>query len=184
MDEKAKATFYFDSYLSRQPIAPNTRQPCLSDARFESINKMPSVSSKFRKPVDISIGLASPRVTRHDAKNTSRFYDTDEKFKGSVRLDLNAPMMRTMQPHDPKSYRAPCSPEGSINYKKAVDTKTSLKPRTLTLQNFNKQEGRTQNVYVNERKKNVILDNTKDERIKAAKEAKELRKRFPSILTP
>jgi hypothetical protein len=97
---------------------------------------------------------------------------------------MNSPMMKTMQPHDPKTYRVPCSPEGSINYKKAIDTKMTLKPKSLTLQNFNKQEGRSQNVYVNQRIKNVILDNTRDERIKAAKEAKELRKRFPSILTP
>lgn len=82
VDEKAKATFYFDSYLPRKPIAPNMRQPCLSDARFDTINKMPSVSSKFKKPIDISIGLASPRVQRFDTKDTSRFYDTDEKFKG------------------------------------------------------------------------------------------------------
>jgi hypothetical protein len=49
VDEKAKATFYFDSYLSRQPISPNARNPCLSDARFETINKMPTVCSRFKK---------------------------------------------------------------------------------------------------------------------------------------
>jgi hypothetical protein len=44
--------------------------------------------------------------------------------------------------------------------------------------------GRDANIYMNERTKNVILDNTKDTREKARAEAKELRKKFPGVLSP
>jgi hypothetical protein len=36
---------------------------------------------------------------------------------------------------------------------------------------------------MNERVKNVILDNTKEQREKASMEARELRKKFPTIYT-
>jgi hypothetical protein len=164
------------------PISPNERQPSLHDSRFEMIDKMPLVNSKFSKPVNHAIGLNSARVSRNDFKDTGRFYDTNEKAN-LIRLDISSPRMNSMLPHDPRTYEVPCSPEATINYKQAIATKTSLKPKTLVLNNFSKQDGRSANIYINERMKNVVLDNTKDEREKHRKEQKELRKRFPEILT-
>jgi len=71
-----------------------------------------------------------------------------------------------------------------INYKEAVRTSTTgIKPKTLALTNFQKAMGRDANIYMNERQRNVVLDNTKDQREKVRAEAKELRKKFPGVLT-
>lgn len=72
-----------------------------------------------------------------------------------------------------------------INYKEAVRTSTSgIKPKTLALTNFGKAMGRDANIYQNERARNILLDNTKDVREKARNEAKELRKKFPGVISP
>jgi hypothetical protein len=50
-----------------------------------------------------------------------------------------------------------------INYKEAVRTHTSgLKPKTVAYCNFGKGTGRDANIYMNERTRNVVLDNTKE----------------------
>lgn len=72
-----------------------------------------------------------------------------------------------------------------INYKEAVRTHTSgLKPKTVAYCNFGKGTGRDANIYMNERTRNVVLDNTKEQREKARAEAKELKKKFPGVLSP
>jgi hypothetical protein len=89
-----------------------------------------------------------------------------------------------MMPHEHPSSVITSSPDATINYKNAVNTRTThIKPKILALSNFQKQPGRDTNIYLNERTKNVILDNNKEQREKARVEARELRKKFPTIYT-
>ena len=127
----------------------------------------------------------SPRGSPFARKDedTSAFYDADKECVMN-RLNTSVPAMKKMIPHDHPSSVIPVSPDATINYKNAVNTKTThIKPKILALTNFQKQPGRDINIYLNERTKNVILDNTKEQREKARIEARELRKRFPAIQT-
>jgi hypothetical protein len=54
-----------------------------------------------------------------------------------------------------------------------------VKPRSVALNDFKKQIGRDKNLDVNERIKNVLLDNTKKRREAEMKEAKELKRMSP-----
>lgn len=71
--------------------------------------------------------------------------------------------------HDPATYQIPNSPDGTIDYKRAIAAKTNLKGRLLALSNFKKSAGRDSNIYLNQAMKNVVLDNAKYEREQAKK---------------
>ena len=67
-----------------------------------------------------------------------------------------------------------------INYQQAISSQTQgVKPRSVALNDFKKQIGRDKNLDVNERIKNVLLDNTKKRREAEMKEAKELKRMSP-----
>ena len=88
-----------------------------------------------------------------------------------------------MLPHDPNTFIVPKAPDATINYKKAHNASLSLaKPRAVTLTAISKQPGRDKNLQIDERIKNVYLENTKDIREAKMKEAKELKKKFPNII--
>jgi hypothetical protein len=131
----------FDGYKDRQPLSPNDRQPSLNASRFEVFNKTPYQLSNFKKPVNCHIGKMSPRASpfaRRD-EDTSAFYNTSKDFVMN-RTDTYTPSIKKMKPHDHPSSVITVSPDATINYKNALNTKTThIKPKILALTNFQKQ---------------------------------------------
>jgi hypothetical protein len=120
VNEKAKATSYFDSYTERMDISPNPRNPATHDSQFENIDKMPQICSKYRKTGAVDMGRTSPRFKKNTTKDASRFYDTSVK-SSLAKLNKGSPKMESSLGHDPSTYAVPCSPDGTIDYKRAVD---------------------------------------------------------------
>lgn len=79
------------------------------------------------------------------------------------RLTTSVPNYKKMRGHGHPSSVIPVNEDSMINYKEAVRTHTSgLKPKTVAYCNFGKGTGRDANIYMNERTRNVALDNTKE----------------------
>ena len=77
-------------------------------------------------------------------------------------------------------------PESSYDYKRAIDAKTfKVKPRNIVISNFDKQFPRDDSLYnQTDMYRNVILENTREERELEIKAKKEANRNYPSFFSP
>ena len=100
------------------------------------------------------------------AKTNADYYDTS-RAQTMMRLDVSIPDLKKDRIHRNQAFYRSVDPNTSVNVDRAVHAKTNLlKPKSINFTDFGQQKSRDNCLLASmgDRYRNVMLDNTKEER--------------------
>lgn len=161
-EQKFKQLKPFEGYSPR-----SDKVMSLNDARFDMINKDPSVYSKVKRVSQFSMTKQLDRpALLFGSTHSGTFYD-GSKDKVMPRLNAGIPNMAKLQPRkDDIAAKAAKTDLSSLNYDNLVSANTiKVRPKNVALSNLSKQLPRDELLYrQDDRWCNISLENTKEER--------------------
>lgn len=173
----------FGKYSSRPDITKLGNFNC-NQSRFENINKDPEILSRTKRVGQVNFEKGTARSDFKAKVNTSGggFYDASKAFTMG-RLDRGSIDFTKSTDREPRAgIGMKINPEASYDYSKAVTAKTrTTKTRVLSMANFDRSSPRDDIMLKQtDAYKNVMLENTREERELELKAKKVQNRQYPT----
>lgn len=173
----------FDGYTRRKDITETVPFSC-NQSRFENINKDPEILTRTKRIPNITFKKSTARTSFCEGlTDTGGGFYSPNKDPILQRLDVGSVNFNKSIDREPvRGIGMKIQREDSIDYKKAVEARTkTTKKRVLSMAMFDKNMPRddimlqTTDMY-----KNVLLENTRDERELKLRARKEQSRNYPT----